>query len=356
MRKNVCSIGGLCVLAALAFLPIPAQAQEVSSGIDVWVTGNSGNTAVDFTDNPIPAGFFCTGSAQFAQRVPLKGVPIVTIPAGVLGQTDTIVRRLSNVYVAPGGQGTTDIRAVVVSFESISPIQVTCGGTPKSYKVRVSVNQTPPEGLDVETPMTIHRASSGSGGTFDSTLVVPGKLTFIDTSDNQPLKQTFSEVITLQTSGAAWADDVGANGIDYPYTVTVDVNGDGTPDRPTVGTTPGFAPGWCCNPPVPVPVHNGGPHPVLPVPSPPACHSTLVAAVERFEASSATLNNNMSSSSATATPGSEEDLEAEAESSVNVTATRQFANATVAFVDHTTAVTPCLVHHASGSVTVVALQ
>jgi hypothetical protein len=63
------------VLAALLLASLPAAAGKVTAGIDVWTTPDDGNTVVDFTSNPIPAGYFCAGSPAFAQRIALKGSP-----------------------------------------------------------------------------------------------------------------------------------------------------------------------------------------------------------------------------------------------------------------------------------------
>jgi hypothetical protein len=262
-----------CSLAAL--LAVPAAAQTVRAGIDVWTTPNDGSLVLDFSDNPLPAGFFCTASPAFAERIPLRGVPIQTNPAHVLGSTDTIVARLSNVDLR-NGEASTPIRALAISFANRAPISV-----PRcidEFNVRILAGKTMPLGT-----MTIR--GSADGGTFDSSLSVTGTVIFSKTSQIKPF-QTITETVTLQATGTPWSDSVGTGGIEFPQPVTIDTDGNGIPETSTPGTTPGFAPGWWGNPPIPVPLPHT-PHevwPLPPPPPPPPCPSEVVSAIEAYEA------------------------------------------------------------------------
>ena len=255
------------VLCALVLAALPAAAQTLTAGIDVWTTPGDGSAYVDFTDNPLPAGFFCVSSQPFAQRITLKGSPIVTSPAGVLGSTDTVVERASDVDLG-NGQGSTQIRVRAISFVNRTAISVP--GCSDTFSAQVGLNGTAPAGS-----ITISR-SGAAGGTFDASFSVPGRITFTNNTTGQRLATPATETISLQSSGAPWADSVGSGGIAYPNPVSIDTNGDGVADYTTAGTTPGFAPGWShgCNPPCPVKVDHNGPHPTWPLPAPQLCTST----------------------------------------------------------------------------------
>ena len=83
------------VLGILLSLPAGAAAPAtITRGVDIFTT--SGGTRADFTSNPLPADFFCTGSSAFSGSIPLTGVPLATSPAGVAGSTDTVVERLAD--------------------------------------------------------------------------------------------------------------------------------------------------------------------------------------------------------------------------------------------------------------------
>ena len=72
------------LLALGMLLAIPSLAQPtINRGVDLFVTPADGTTAVDFSTNPIPADFFCPGSAPFTGTVGLQGVPLATVPPGI---------------------------------------------------------------------------------------------------------------------------------------------------------------------------------------------------------------------------------------------------------------------------------
>jgi len=319
----------VCLLAVAGFLAAPAQAQTLSAGIDVWTTPNDGSAYVDFSDNPIPAGYFCEGSQAFAQRIDLKGSPLVTSPSGVLGSTDTVVERAGAVDLS-SGQGSTSIRVRAISFVNRSPISVP--GCSSTFSAKVGLNGTAPTGS-----ITIRGGSSG--GTFDASFSVPGKITF--TENTQPprvLTTPVTETLGMQTVNASWADTVGTNGISYPSPVAIDTNGDGTADYQTPGTTSGFAAGWWrsspTNPPIPVKVSHNGPHPTWPLPPPrtPTCSKAISTAIGAFEAQADAEESNTSAF----TTDEEESL------AVNVVSNVVSAGQTLTLIDSSDQLTPCI--------------
>ncbi len=275
MRNRSFFVLGVCALALTA----PASSQILTAGIDVWTTPNDGSAYVDFTQNPIPAGFFCTGSQAFAQKIAVKGSPIATTPSGVLGSTDTIVERAKEVNLA-SGVGSTPIRVRAISFVNGAAISVP--GCSDTFSAKVGLNGAAPDGN-----LTI-RGSVSAGGTFDADFTVPGKVTFTNNSTGQALPTSATETVTLQTTGAPWSTSVGSGGIAYANPVTIDSDGNGVPDYTTRGTTPGFAPGWWNG--VPVKVDHHGPHrtwPLPPPPPPPHCPRSVLRAVSKLEADQA---------------------------------------------------------------------
>jgi hypothetical protein len=277
MRKI--SFGAMAAaVLALAVLALPLGAEVIPAGIDVWHTPNDGATYVDLTDNPIPADFFCLGSAPLAQQIGLKGTPVPTVPAGVLNSTDTVVQRLSAVDVEPGESATTSIVVRAICFAGRQRLNTACGnGTTKSWLVSVRLD---PAVQPPATTMTIFKGS-GLGGTFDATVKVPGIVEFTNVNDASDVRSV-TETITMSARGAAWANAPGTGGVSYSSQVSVDAAcGVASPAYVNLpGTSPNFAAGWSngCNPPCPIKVSHQGPHPVFPLPPPPPCSTTTTQA------------------------------------------------------------------------------
>jgi hypothetical protein len=266
-------------LVILTLIAAPVAAQTIPGGIDVWTTKDDGNTWVDFTDNPLPAGFFCPGSAAFAQVVRVKGLPIVTNPSGVLKQTDTVIQRLQAVTFDSSGNGSTPIQARAICFQERSLLTITCGdGSTTTWKTRVRINPS----VSNVTTMTIHKAAGGAaGGTYDATVIVPGLVRFVDAVTGQSTAEA-AETISLQVTGAAWASQPGNGGVTWTSPVTIAQSCDNTPSLTVPGVSSNFAAGWSnsCNPPCPTLVQHQGPHPVTPVPPPPPCTRTAIEATK----------------------------------------------------------------------------
>lgn len=263
MRKMIWGLALALLLPAL-----PAAADTIAPGIDVWETRSDGQT---YTNISFPPGFFCPNSAAFSTQVGLVGVPIATNPADVLGKSDTVVERLNRADVT-SGDATVSAIVRAISFKSVSPVAVagcSCG----SWNVRVLADGTQP----VST-VTIRRTGTG-GGTFDSDLRINAHLIFTCGTAQAHLNQS----ITFQASGAEWANQPGSGGVSYGSPLQIDHNGDGTADFPVPGTS-GFSGGWspfpkpgCSVVPCPVPIpHQAPQHAHFVFPPPKYCKSAVL--------------------------------------------------------------------------------
>ncbi len=122
-------------------------------GIDLWQTPGGGATRQVFTPaSPIPAGLFDAcgiagrTSDPLAPTIVYAGLPLTTSPAGILGATDSIVRRNAAANIpSPGGSATIPIELVALSLVSTNPITVTWnGGThPELWDVRADALEPP---------------------------------------------------------------------------------------------------------------------------------------------------------------------------------------------------------------------
>ena len=152
-------------LSASAF----AADRVIQNGIDVWATSDDGSTFVNFAKTPIPAGFFCPGSAPFTGKVAFKGEPLVTGTPGALGATDTIVQRLDDAAFNKKGVAVTRIQARALSLKSLAPIETECG----QFNVTASLDS----GVQPITRMVITRENE-KGGRFSAPLSLNVKVRF----------------------------------------------------------------------------------------------------------------------------------------------------------------------------------
>jgi hypothetical protein len=173
----------LCFSAilALSFCPT-AQATDIALGPDYFAT----QEGTQFIFNGV--------------TVDLVGVPIGP------GNTDTIVQRLSDAIVSPGGVATPiSIQIKALSLESTQPLSIP--GVPSPVNVFVTLD---PTNLANDTgQMTITENSTGTGGTFTSFLDVffdvclqPGANGVGCANGTTPIA-TGKEV--LSNSGATWS-------------------------------------------------------------------------------------------------------------------------------------------------------
>lgn len=251
---------GLLVLGPAAGAQDEDTAQLViPAGIDIWSTPDVGANTGPIS---IPRGFFCDAfPGRNVSQIPLKGKPLVTSPAGVLGSTDTVVLRRTNAAFGADGTATVPIEVVGLSLVGSAPFDVPeCG---ESYTVVVCRGANQPPGN------TITIAHDGSnGGTFDADLAVSGTISFKNAGGT--LLLTDDHVVYLTTSDAYWANQVGSGGINHSGSVQLDQSCSGQASGPSYPGTAGFHPGWswnpppshaCPSPPCKVPTKHEGPHP-----------------------------------------------------------------------------------------------
>lgn len=207
----------VCLGVCLAFLALPVLAIDVvESGPDMWITSDKGYTYTSFESDPIPADFFCPGSQAFTGKIEMKGEPLATEPAGVLGHVDTIVHRLDNAEFDENGVAVTRIRMLALSLASIEPIDVGCG---RLFNVKAN--------LDGEQPLTEMKIvrEVEHGGSYVAPLALEVKLSFIPENGGEAIElhrridlgPGTNSVWTTSNSGSMMADG---------RPVRIDTNGD----------------------------------------------------------------------------------------------------------------------------------
>ncbi|HEY0558002.1 MAG TPA: hypothetical protein VGG20_27380 [Thermoanaerobaculia bacterium] len=226
---RVRSVGIALLLSACATSAFAAD-RAIQNGIDIWSTKGDGSTFVDFARTPIPAGFFCPGSAPFTAKVAFQGVPLVTDNVKALGNTDTIVQRLDDAVFDKRGVAVTRTQVRAISLRSVAPLETGCGQFDATVKL---------DGVQPVTQMVIRRQTD-QGGTFSGPLWLNVKVSFT------PVGRTSRESLEmpLEVRFPVKAD--------YPWRiktvaplpagfVRVDTDGDGVPDTFLPGTSNFFA-------------------------------------------------------------------------------------------------------------------
>jgi hypothetical protein len=230
MRKTAL----LLLFVLLAALPVLAADRVIVNGIDPWNTDGNGTTFADFSKNPIPAGFFCAGSAPFAEKVVFRGVPLATGTPGTLKRTDTIIQRLDDAAFDKRGVAVTRIQVRALQFEALVPIKTTCG----QFKVAVML-----DGAQPITRMKIVREND-LGGHYVAPIAVNIKIVFT------PVGRATTEAFELHRQfrfppavNARWTFEAGTGGARHAGMVAVDTDADRVPDTFLPGTS-NFAAGW----------------------------------------------------------------------------------------------------------------
>lgn len=236
-------LGVLCTLAVAVLLASPAMAQPtILRGTDLFETGSGTGTNVNFAANPIPAGFFCPGSAPFTGVVNLKGVPLATAPANIAGNSDTVVERLADGVFAGG---VTNIPVVVRAMRLVSTadIQVLCpsatGAQTTFWRVSTCLCGTQPT-----TTLTVKVDQACGCGHANGRLDLRVCLTFTRIDTGQTVGP-ISQSISLALSDMPWCPNPGAGQTVVTSSFAVDTNCDNEPDRTLPGTR-NFHPGWSC--------------------------------------------------------------------------------------------------------------
>ncbi|HEX6898274.1 MAG TPA: hypothetical protein VF789_01110 [Thermoanaerobaculia bacterium] len=233
-------------VAMLALLAVPAGAAEgIESGADLWHSV-TGYTFSSFTEDPIPAGFFCPSSKPFSGIIQLEGSPLATAPAGALGDIDTIVRRLDKGVFNEKGEATTRIQLMALSLASVKPIETECG----QYDVTASLGGEQPV-----TEMKIVRTSD-DGGFYVAPLELNVKVVFTPVSGKGERRELTHRVSLGPGHQSYWAYNRGsaakvAEAARRTGTIKVDTDGDLAPDTlvPALGNfVAGFDPAAIASP------------------------------------------------------------------------------------------------------------
>jgi hypothetical protein len=223
-----------CMVLCLLLLTATAWADDViESGADLWRTPADGNTYYDFAKDPIPAGFFCKGSAAFDQRIVFHGVPLTTSPPDALGGIDTVIHRLDDAAFNRHGQAVTRVQPAAISLVASTPVKTSCG----SFDVKISL-----QGEQPTTDMVIVKEGA-NGGYFHSSLSLNLRITFLpESSHGEKLNLTRRVDFPFSTKNS-WASAPGEGGVVTKGLVSVDRDGDGVADT-FIPATSNFAAGW----------------------------------------------------------------------------------------------------------------
>ncbi len=216
----------LLPIALLALLAAPAGAGVIKAGSDLWRTPGDGSTHVDFGADPLPAGFFCAGSQPFAGNVVFQGAPLVTSPAGVLGETDTIVARLDDAALDARGVGLTRVRVIALSFAAREPVVTSCG----IFDVTATL-----AGPQPETQMRITRVDK-HGGTFSAPISVVVRTVFTPRRGGTPI-ELLRRLDFVAHPEARWSYPGAGHSLVRNGSVLVDTDGDRRPDTYAPGTS-----------------------------------------------------------------------------------------------------------------------
>ena len=225
--RNRTILAVLVLSFVLGLSPLSAD-PVIQRGIDVFSTLGDGKTFYDFSQRPIPAGFFCKTSKAFTGRVTFQGLPLATDPPGQLAGIDTVVERLDDAVFDDRGIAATRLRFRALSLVSIAPVKTACG----SFHVYLSL-----AGKQRVTRMTILRTQEG-GGDFLAPLAVDVKMTFIPVKparSKAARKWELTGSVTFAASPLPWS--LAPSAVKRGRAVSVDTNGDLTPDTLLPGTS-----------------------------------------------------------------------------------------------------------------------
>ena len=237
-------MAGLCAaLASLLALPVLASSSKdeadllhnpgvVYSGIDLWSTPANGSSFSDFSRQPIPAGFFCQGSAPFTGVITFKGAGLKTVPEGILGGADTIIHRMDDAVFDKDGVALTRVKFLALSLVSAEPIQTDCG----QFQAQIRL-----KGEQPVTTMRIERHDQ-NGGIYTSTLAVNARVVFAPVEGEAPQTLELEQKVRFAPNRSSWSREPASNASALENYAHVDVDGDGLAETPIPGPS-NFKPG-----------------------------------------------------------------------------------------------------------------
>lgn len=189
----------LWALALAVLIAVPAAAQIIPPGTDAFSTATG--TVIDFSSNPLPTGFFCTGSPSFAGLVQFVGEPLTTNPPGALGGADTLVARLAPADLSTG-MAIVPVKVKALSMRSQVLLAITCAdGTVTQWIVRACLCGCDCGGSDqpeTQFKLTLDDPACGCGHA-DGELRLTVCLRFINVNTGEvlgPVQQHVSLTVT----------------------------------------------------------------------------------------------------------------------------------------------------------------
>ncbi len=154
----------------------------IPAGVDLFYTHNfiaePINALVDFSGNPIPAGFFAPGSQPFSGTISLVGTPI---NPELWGNADTLIKRNATAILpAAPSSAVIPVELLDLSLHSESPITIIFDDSHQELW-NVSVSLSP---LAASTGQLTLDRSDVQSGTLAMSLQVHPQLIFNRTNDN----------------------------------------------------------------------------------------------------------------------------------------------------------------------------
>lgn len=209
---------------------LPGADLVIDSGLDLWMTRGDGSTFFSFANDPLPADFFCSGSAPFAGTVVFRGVPVATRPAGVLGAVDTIVHRLDDAVFDEDGVARTRVQIKSLQLEGVELLKTECG----AFRVTV--------GLVGEQPVTEMRISRDGpgGGRFEAEIAVNAHVVFTPVGHKGETLEVPRSVTFPPRRNSFWAHQPGPETRRIAGFLAIDSDFDGTADIVVPGTSRNF--------------------------------------------------------------------------------------------------------------------
>lgn len=230
----------VCIVAVCVLAAVPVSAQPIiRRGIDAFQTPNNPPTGVDFALDPIPAGFFCSGSAPFAGFVQLTSVPVDTVPAGVLSGADTVIERLDDVNLA-FGSGITRVIVRALRLTGAGTIAIVCGnGEVTEWKVDACLCGNQPT-----SELRLNLNSTCGCGVADGSLRLNVCLRFTNLATGEVLGP-LTRPIELLVQNMSWCEKGGPNSLSVAGPITLIPCEDCDPTVTVPGTS-NFYPGLSC--------------------------------------------------------------------------------------------------------------
>lgn len=241
-RKLLSAVALLLLLGVSA----PAVAQVViPASVDLFATSGSPATTADFSSDPLPADFFCRGSAPFAGTIGLVGQPLVTNPPGVAGNANTIVARLRDVVLQNAGDmATVPVKVQALSLVGANLFSVACVDRTTTWQVRACLCDC--DCGDQETTsikITLEDPDCGCG-TFSGDLSLNVCLTFTEV-DTGEVRGPVQRPVKLTIVNMPWCTQGPPDVITPTSAFEVDANCDGCTNKFLPAAT-GFVPGATC--------------------------------------------------------------------------------------------------------------